>query len=144
LQVELKPHTAGSELLELRVLDDAKSKIANVIFQAIQDRRERHILSIRDQNTLNLDFRRKRLMTLVQLFLIHRYKSVVIHYVTPTDDNQRQTERMKDLGIFDEVHTEIGDMIVASVNSERVRELLQPEGVELEQLICKSGSYAGT
>lgn len=139
LHVALRPHIAGSELLELSVVDDAKTTIANVIFQAIQDRRERHILSIRDQNTLNLDFRRKRLMTLVQLFLFHRYKSVVIHYVTPTDDNQRQTERMKALNVFDEVHTEIGDMIVASVNSEHVRELLKPDGVALKKLIGKSG-----
>lgn len=138
LHVELRPHIAGSELLELSIVDDAKTQIANVIFQAIQDRRERHILSIRDQNTLNLEFRRKRLMTLVQLFLIHRYKSVVIHYVTPTDDNQRQTERMKDLNVFDEVHT-VGDMIVASVNSEHVRKLLKPDGVALKKLIGKSG-----
>jgi isocitrate lyase len=138
LQVELRPHMAGAELLELSVLDASKTKIANVIFQAIQDRRDRHILSIRDQNTLNLEFRRKRFMTLIQLFLIHRYKSVVMHYVTPTDDNQMQTQRMKDLGIFDEVHSEIGDMIVASVNTGHVKELLHPDEVALKKLIAKS------
>jgi isocitrate lyase len=138
LQVELRPHMAGAELLELRVFDASKTKIANVIFQAIQDRRDRHILSIRDQNTLNLEFRRKRFMTLIQLFLIHRYKSVVMHYVTPTDDNQIQTKRMKDLGIFDEVHSEIGDMIVASVNTGHVKELLHPDEVALKKLIAKS------
>ena len=139
LHVELRPHLAGTELLELGVLDEAGTKMANVIFEAIQDRRERHILSIRDQNTFDLAFRQKRLMTLLQLFLMHRYKSVVIHYVTPNHDNQMQTQGMKALGIFAEIHTEIGDIIVALVNTEQVKTLLHPDGVALNQLISKSG-----
>ena len=34
-------------------------------------------------------------MTLVHLFLVHRFKADVVHYVTPTEDNQYQTEKMK-------------------------------------------------
>jgi len=135
--VRLRPHVAGSELLELRVLDESKATVANVIFAPIQDRRERHILSVRDQGTLKADFRQKRLMTLIQLFLIHRYKAVSIHYVTPTEDNQMQTRGMKKLGIFDEVNTEIGDIIVASVNTAQVKELLKPDQEELKRLIAK-------
>jgi hypothetical protein len=30
----------------------------------------------------------------------------------PTEDNLRQTQKIKDLGIFSEVHTEIGQIIV--------------------------------
>ena len=41
-------------------------------------------------------------MTLVQLFLIHRYKASSVHYLTPTEDNAMQTQRMKGLGIFTE------------------------------------------
>lgn len=137
LRVQLRPHVAGSELLELRVLDESKTKVANVIFAPIQDRRERHILSVRDQSTLHTEFRQKRLMTLIQLFLIHRYKAVSIHYVTPTEDNQLQTRGMKKLGIFDEVNTEIGDIIVASVNTAHVKELLKPDHEELKKLIAK-------
>jgi isocitrate lyase len=58
----------------------------------MQDRRGRSILSVRDQNTFDPALRQKRLMTLLQLFLIHRYKIDSVHYVTPTDDNQHQTE----------------------------------------------------
>ena len=83
----------GSELLELSVLDEYDNKVANVVFNTILDRRGRHILSIRDQNTLNTDFRQKRFMTLIQLFLIYRYKSNSVHYVTPTEDNQKQKVR---------------------------------------------------
>ena len=77
-------------------------------------------------------------MTLIHLFLIHRYKSVSVHYVSPTEDNQKQTKGMKKLGIYDEVNTEIGDIIVAAVNSETVNELLNPDQIELKKLINKS------
>lgn len=137
LHVKLRPASAGSELLEISILDDYDHKIANVVFAAILDRRGKHILSIRDQNTLNENFRQKRFMTLIQLFLIHRYKSDSVHYVTPTEDNQKQTQGMQKLGIFDEVNTEIGDIIVASVNSKRVDELLKTDEVELKKLIEK-------
>jgi isocitrate lyase len=138
LHVKLRPHHAGSELLELSVLDGYKNKLANVVFAPIQDRHGKNILSIRDQNTLNPDFRKKRFMTLLQLFLIHRYKSDSVHYVTPTDDNQKQTEGMKKLGIFDAVNTEIGDIIVASVNAGQIQKLLKSDNIELKRLISKS------
>ena len=138
LHIQLRPHTAGSELLELRVMDENRNLAANVIFATIHDRTGKSILSIRDQNTLNESFRKKRLMTLLQLFLIHRYKSVSLHYVTPTQDNQKQTAGMKKMGIFNEVNTEIGDIIVATVNTEHVKVLLDAGEVELKKLIAKN------
>ena len=74
-------------------------------------------------------------MTLVQLFLIHRYRAGRVHYLTPTDDNRSQTERMQALGIFSEVRTEVGQIIVAEVNRERIVELVRPEGDALAELI---------
>jgi isocitrate lyase len=136
IRVELRPHTAGSDLLELRVLDDANEPLANVIFADIVDRRGRSILSIRDQNTAPA-VRRRRLMTLVQLFLIHRYRAGSLHYLTPTDDNRSHAQRMQDLGIFTVVRTEIGQIIVADVDRERVVELIRPEGESLAELIRK-------
>ena len=138
LRVELRPHTMGSDLLELNVMDRAKNKMADVIFATVQDRRDRSILSIRDQNTFEQAFRKKRLMTLIHLYLIHRYKSVSVHYVSPTDDNQKQTEGMKDLGIYDEVNVEVGQIIVAGVNTQRVKTLLSPDQGELKKLISKN------
>jgi isocitrate lyase len=136
IRVELRPHTAGSDLLELRVIDESDDSLANVIFASILDRRGRSILSIRDQNTAP-SIRRRRLMTLVQLFLIHRYRADSLHYLTPTEDNQSQTQRMQDLGIFAVVRTEIGHIIVADVDRERVAELIRPEGETLAALIRK-------
>jgi len=138
IRVQLRPHTAGSELLELSVLNQPSGeKLANVVFAYIQDRRGRGILSIRDQNTL-APARKKRLMTVVQLFLIHRYNASSVHYVTPTEDNEFQTQRMKSVGIFSDVHTEIGQIIVAQVNKERVAELLKPDRVLLLDIIRKT------
>ena len=76
-------------------------------------------------------------MTLVQLFLIHRYRAGSLHYLTPTADNRVQTQRMQDLGIFSDVRTEIGQIIVADVDRERVGELVRPDGEELVELIGK-------
>lgn len=138
IRVQLRPHTAGSELLELSVLNQSSGeKLANVVFAYIQDRRGRSIISIRDQNTL-APVRKKRLMTIAQLFLIHRYNASSVHYVTPTEDNEFQTQRMKSVGIFSDVHTEIGQIIVAQVSKERVAELLQPDRVLLLEIIRKT------
>jgi len=136
IRAELRPHTAGSDLLEVRVVDESSEMLANVIFASIVDRRGRSILSIRDQNTA-LSIRRRRLMTLVQLFLIHRYRAASLHYLTPSEDNQSQTQRMRDLGIFTIVRTEIGQIIVADVHRERVSELVRPDGELLAELIRK-------
>jgi len=135
LKVALRPHTAGSQLLELSILSASGGKAANVIFDTIQDRRAKNILSVRDQNTFDVGLRRKRLMTLAQLFLIHRYKIDAVHYLTPTDDNQRQTEGMKAQGLFSSVNDEVGQIIVATVDAERVKALLEPDRVALGALI---------
>ena len=136
LRVELRPHTAGSDLLEIRVLDETGETLADVIFATILDRRGRSILSIRDQHT-SPSIRRRRLMTLVQLFLIHRYRAGSLHYLTPTDDNEAQAQRMQELGIFTMVRTEIGSIIVADVDRERVNELVVPDAEALEELVRK-------
>jgi isocitrate lyase len=135
LKVSLRPHTAGSELLELSILGTGGAKAANVIFAVIQDRRGHKILSVRDQNTFEPGLRQKRLMTLAQLFLISRYHVDSMHYVTPTDDNQMQTERMKARGIFTSVTNEVGKIIVAEVNKDRIRELCEADKKALTELI---------
>ncbi len=53
-------------------------------------------------------------------------------------DNSIQAERMKETCIYEEVNTEIGDIIVASVNAKRIKNLLEPDKIELNNLISKS------
>jgi len=135
LKVSLKPHRAGSELLELSLLAPGGQSRANVVFAVIQDRKGRKFLSVRDQNNFDLSLRKKRLMTLMQLFLMHRYKIYSVHYVSPTEDNQRQAEGMKRQGIYRLVNEEVGEIIVADVDLDRVRDLLAPDRVALQELI---------
>jgi isocitrate lyase len=137
LQVALRPQRAGSELLELSITNPAGEKVANVIFATIQDRRGRNILSVRDQNTFDKALRKKRLMTLTHLFLIHRYKIFSVHYVSPSEDNRYQTQKMKTHGLFCDVHEEVGHIIVGDVDAERVEVLLAPDRQQLEDLIHK-------
>ena len=127
LRVALRPHTAGSEVLELSVTDEQGGTLANVVFAAIHDRRGRTILSVRDQNTFDPALRRKRLMTLLHLFLIHRYRATSIHFLTPTDDNRRQCEHLLARGIFRSVSDEVGEIIVADVDAATVRRLATDE-----------------
>jgi len=136
-RVRLRPHTAGSELLELSLLGRDDRKVANVIFAIIVDRRGRNILSVRDQNTFEPTLRQKRLMTFVHLFLVHRYKIASVHYVTPTEDNGYQARKMKSHGLFSEVHDEVGQIIVAAVDADGVKALLAPDRARLADLIAR-------
>lgn len=137
LKVSLRPHRAGSALLELSILVN-QDKVANVVFDSIKDRNGRNFLSIRDYNTFDANLRRKRLMGLMHLFLIHRYETESVHYVTPTEDNKLQTERMKELGFYSDVHAEVGDMMVADVDTEGIAKLLVEDAAALEHFITKA------
>lgn len=136
LTAKLRPHRSGSDLVALHITDGGEKDVANIVFASIQDRRGRSILSVRDQS-VDKEYRQKRLMTLAQLFLLHRYNPAKVHYVTPTDDNQAQTQGMKGIGLFNEVNTEIGDIIVATVDRDFVSELVKPESEALKKLIQK-------
>ena len=138
LRVKLRPHQAGSDLLELNIINDNNENIAGIIFAVIRDRKQRNIISIRDQINHKIEFRKKRLLTLIHLFLIHKYQAISVHYVTPTEDNNIQAERMKETCIYEEVNTEIGDIIVASVNTKRIKNLIEPDKIELNNLISKN------
>ncbi len=142
LTAGLRPHTAGSELLELAVSRADGERVANIVFDVIVDRRGRAILSVRDQNTFDSDLRKKRLMTLNHLFLIHRYKIWSVHYVSPTQDNHYQAQKMKTHGLFSDVHDEVGDVIVADVSADGVKALLTPGQDRLRALIERRYPYA--
>jgi isocitrate lyase len=142
LHAGLRPHTAGSELLELTLSNASGESVANVIFAVIADRRGRNILSVRDQHTFDSALRKKRLMTLNHLFLVHRYKIWAVHYVSPTDDNRYQAQKMKTHGLFSDVHDEVGHIIVADVSAEGVKALLAPDRDRLNALIQRKHPYA--
>jgi isocitrate lyase len=137
LRVQFRPLRAGGEVLELGIYGEGDEKLANVLVDPIKDRNGRSILTVRDQNTFGEQLRKKRLMTLIHLWLINRFKAVAVYYVTPTEDNVYQTEKMKSHGIFSNVHQDVGEIVVADVNQERIEELLKPDREALMRLIRK-------
>ncbi|MDT7759823.1 MAG: isocitrate lyase [Mycobacterium sp.] len=140
LRVQLRPRRAGGEVLELGIYGerkDGEELLANVLVDPIKDRHGRSILTVRDQNTFAEKLRKKRLMTLVHLWLVHRFKAEAVYYVTPTEDNIYQNERMKSHGFFSNVHEDVGEIVVADVNQPRIDELLAPDQVALKRLIRK-------
>ncbi len=139
LTVQLRPRRAGSDVLELGIYGDGSEPLANVIVDPIKDRHGRSILTVRDQNTFSEKLRQKRLMTVVHLWLVHRFKAAAVHYVTPTQDNLYQTEKMKEHGIFSSVNQDVGEIIVADVNQARIEELLASDRAALQRLIRKEG-----
>ncbi|MBV8182359.1 MAG: isocitrate lyase ICL2 [Mycobacterium sp.] len=137
LRVQLRPRRAGSEVLELGIYGDGEEPLANAVVDPIKDRHGRNILTVRDQNTFAEKMRKKRLMDVIHLWLIHRFKPEIVYYVTPTEDNIYQTEKMKSHGIFSNVYQEVGEIIVADVNQPRIEELLAPDRKALKRLIAK-------
>jgi isocitrate lyase len=137
-RAQLRPVAAGSDFLELSLWNDSKDRVGNIIFADVQDRHGHKLLSIRDMNTFDPSLRKKRLMTLAHLFLLHRYKAGLVHYLSPTDDNQHQALKMQRLGIFSDVSNQAGLIIVAGVSGTRVIELLNPDRVVLRKLINKT------
>jgi isocitrate lyase len=125
-------------VLELAIFGDSDGeKLADVVFDPIKDRHGRSILTVRDQNTYAAKMRQKRLMTVVHLWLVNRFKADAVYYVAPTEDNRYQTEKMKAHGIFSAVKEDVGEIIVADVNQERIAELLAPDRAALQKLIRK-------
>ena len=137
LRVQLRPRRAGSDVLELGIYGDGDDKLADVVVDPIKDRHGRNILTVRDQNTYAEKLRKKRLMDVIHLWLIHRFKPEIVYYVTPTEDNIYQTEKMKKHGIFSNVYQEVGEIIVADVNQGRIDELLASDRKALGKLIRK-------
>ncbi len=128
---------AGPDYLELSILNDGKDRVVNLVFADMQDRYGHKLLSIIDMNTYDPSLQKKRLMTLVHLFLLHSYKAGLVHYLSPTDDNQHYAQKMRRLGIFSKVDTEGQLIIVATVNNYRIADLLNPDREALRRLITK-------
>ena len=120
MSVELKERWAGSEEMMLNVFDEARDKIAEITFRVDKDRQGRKMLAIKDQNTVK-KYRNRRLMTLMHFFLLHRYKTVLVHYVTPTQDNRVSVQRMIQNGTFRQARTDDPNIIAIEVDTPRAQ-----------------------
>ena len=92
LRVQLRPRRAGSDVLDLGIYGDGDEPLANVVVDPIKDRHGRSILTVRDQNTFAEKLRKKRLMDLIHLWLMHRFKAEIVYYVD-ADRGQHLSDR---------------------------------------------------
>jgi isocitrate lyase len=122
LSVELKERWAGSEEMMLNVFDEARDKIAEITFRVDKDRAGRKFLAVKDQNTVK-KYRSRRLMSLMHFFLLHRYKTDLVHYVTPTDDNRLSVRRMIHNGVFREARTDDPNIIAIEVDTAHAQKI---------------------
>ena len=122
LSVELKERWAGSEEMMLNVFNEGRDKIAEITFRVDKDREGRKFLAVKDQNTVRR-LRSKRLMTLLHFFLLHRYKTDLVHYVTPTGDNRLSVQRMIHNGVFREARTDDPNIIAIEVDTPRAQKI---------------------
>ncbi|MDH3445885.1 MAG: hypothetical protein OEN50_18315, partial [Deltaproteobacteria bacterium] len=118
LSVELKERWAGSEDMMLNLFDEDHDKIAEIIFRVDKDREGRKFLAVKDQNTVKM-YRARRLMTLMHFFLLHRFKTDLVHYVSPTDDNLLSVNRMIQNGVFKTSRTDDPNIIAMEVDTAR-------------------------
>jgi isocitrate lyase len=126
LSVELKERWAGSEDMMLNLFDQAHDKIAEIIFRVDKDREGRRFLAVKDQNTVK-KYRARRLMTLMHFFLLHRYKSDLVHYVRPTEDNRLSVQRMIQNGVFRASRTDDPNIIAIEVDTARGQKIFASE-----------------
>ncbi len=122
LSVELKERWAGSEEMMLNVFDDARDKIAEITFRVDKDREGRKFLAIKDQNTVK-KYRNRRLMSLMHFFLLHRYKTDLVHYLAPTPDNRLSVQRMILNGVFRWARTDDPNIIAIEVETSRAQKI---------------------
>ena len=135
--VHLRPHVPGSAVMELSIDSAEKEHLTNIVFTPVTDRNGRNILTVRDQNMFRKDFRQKRLMTLMHLYLLNRYGSETVHYLTPTPDNVKQCEGMKKMGIYTDFRAEVGQIIVAKVLKSTVVKCITEDSPVVLELIRK-------
>jgi isocitrate lyase len=141
LSVEIKERWAGSEEMMLNVFDEARDKIAEIIYRVDKDRDGRKFLAVKDQNTVK-KYRARRLMTLMHFFLLHRYKTDLVHYVAPTDDNRVSVRRMIQNGVFRGTRTDDPNIIAIEVDTGRAQKIFANDE-SLKKFIAQQFRPAG-
>ena len=106
----------------LNIFDQAHDKIADIIFRVDKDREGRKFLAVKDQNTVKRN-RNRRIMSLVHFFLLHRYKTDLVHYVAPSSDNRLSVQRMIHNGVFRSARTDDPSIIAIEVNTEQAQKI---------------------
>jgi len=142
LSVEVKERWAGAEEMMLNVFDEARDKIAEIIFRVDKDRQGRKFLAVKDQNTVK-KYRNRRLMSLMHFFLLHRYKTDLVHYVTPNSNNRLTVQRMTHNGVFRSARTDDPNIIAIEVDTARAQKIFANDD-SIKRFIAKQLPASGS
>ncbi|MFP5342691.1 MAG: isocitrate lyase [Candidatus Limnocylindria bacterium] len=123
LRVRLRPRAAWSDGFELRVLDGNGATVAEVAATELRDRDGRRVLSLTDQLT-SPPLRRQGLMTLIELYLLHRTGAERVHHLAPTAASTAYVEGLQRAGLYASIDTHTPGLIVVSVDRDRVDALV--------------------
>ena len=82
-------------------------------------------------------------MTLMHLFVANRFGSDLVHYLTPSVDNEKQTKAMLKMGIYTELSGGIDQIIVATIARDEVQAYVS-EKSKITQLLNKQVSEEQT
>jgi isocitrate lyase len=63
----------------------------------------------------------------MHFFLLHRYKTELVHYVTPTNDNRLSVQRMIQNGVFRAARTDDPHIIAIEVDNARGQKIFANE-----------------
>ena len=123
LTVWLRPRAAWSDGIELRVVGPDGLTIAEVAATEIRDRDGRRVLCLTQQATAP-GARRRGLMALVELYLLHRTGAELVHHLAPTEASVAYSDGLARRGLYAAIEASTSELIAARVDRLRVDDLV--------------------
>jgi isocitrate lyase len=127
-RVQLRPRTASGDLLELTVRASGAAPAARIVFTAVHGGRSRPILVVAEEDMVD-EFRSTPLMTLAQLFLIHRFKAGSFCYLEPRESVVAQAAMLQELGLCSPWHGEVGRSGIVDFDESSVARSVTADGI---------------
>jgi isocitrate lyase len=122
LRVALRPATAWSDAVELRVVRADGEVQATVGVTPTTDRAGRTILTV-SRFDVGSGGDATDLRALVELYLLHRYAADAVHHLDATEETATHAEDLRRRGIYASVETTGSGVIIAAVDREHVAAL---------------------
>ena len=129
LRARLRPAMGGSDLLELTLLGEEDRVAASIVFAPLQDRLGRSTLAMREANVSDRSASGTCRLILAHLFLIGRYESTLVQYLSPTDQESEFMRVLYQLGVFTNVTVVPAQLALGEISEDRVRELSASENL---------------
>ena len=128
ISVQLRPGVAWSDGLELEVLDGDVRILASVSASQLADREGRRVLVIRDMSTAEA-VRRLGLMSLVELYLLHRTGAERVQQLSPSPSSEAYARAQATREVYRTIDVAGAGLLAATVDGRRIRDLVESRAV---------------